>query len=65
MQKVCMAIFSFFSRGKKIDGGSSLLTGDIEQINQSINVLLGGNPTANSNTPTVPNNSPLSPFKFH
>ena len=37
----------------------------VEQIHQSINALLGGNTTANSNAPAVPSNPSLPPFKFH
>jgi hypothetical protein len=39
--------------------------GGVEHINQSISALLGGSPSPNSNSPTVPNNPSLPPFKFH
>jgi hypothetical protein len=44
---------------------SSLLMGGVEHINQSINALLGGNSSTNSNATTGPSNPSLPPFKFH
>jgi len=36
-----------------------------EHINQSINALLGGNSSTNSNASTGPSNPSLPPLKFH
>jgi hypothetical protein len=44
---------------------SSVLMGGVEHINQSINALLGGNSSTNSNPTTGARNPSLPPFKFH